>query len=99
MEQKNVSVAEQKEHESISMGVLKEIKRQGMVGLASTIVVAAVVGALCAYQMSINYRNDQDWRELFGSYDYVAQDGGGYNNINTGTQGDVNNGAESEDKE
>lgn len=38
--------------------------------------------------------NDERWRELFGSYDYVSQDGGGYNNLNTGSQGDVNNGAE-----
>lgn len=36
------------------------------------------------------------WIYQFSSYDYVAQDGEGINNINTGTQGDLDNGAESE---
>lgn len=40
----------------------------------------------------INYSNDKDWRELFSSYDFVSQDGEGINNINTGTQGTLNNG-------
>lgn len=36
------------------------------------------------------------WIYQFNSYDYVSQDGEGINNINTGDQGDLNNGAESE---
>ena len=96
MEQENKSVTQKKEQEGVSMGVLAEIKRQGRIGLISTIAVALIVGALCAYQMSINYRNDQEWRELFGSYDYVTQDGNGQNYYNSEIGGNVTNGAESE---
>lgn len=42
----------------------------------------------------INYCNDRDWRELFSSYDYVSQDGEGYNYYNSDIGGNVNNGAE-----
>ena len=37
------------------------------------------------------------WLHVFQSYEYVSQDGSGFNNINTGEQGDLNNGPESED--
>lgn len=47
----------------------------------------------------INYMNDQDWRELFTSYDYVSQDGEGYNYYNSDIGGDVNNGAEDKTEE
>ena len=40
--------------------------------------------------------NDERWRGLFNSYDYITQDGGGINSINSGEQGDLLNGAESE---
>lgn len=36
------------------------------------------------------------WIYQFNSYDYVSQDGEGINNINTGDQGDLLNGTESE---
>lgn len=36
------------------------------------------------------------WIYQYCSYDYYSQDGEGINNINTGTQGDLDNGAESE---
>lgn len=49
---------------------------------------------------SKEYRNDKEWRELFDSYDFISQDGSGFNNINNGEQGDLNNnGTESEVKE
>lgn len=51
------------------------------------ILLALAIGALVY--------NDAQWRKTFNSYDYISQDGSGYNNYNTGTQGDVNNGAES----
>ena len=40
--------------------------------------------------------NDEKWRELFNSYDFISQDGEGINNINSGEQGDLLNGAEGE---
>ena len=47
----------------------------------------------------INYCNDRDWRELFASYDYVSQDGQGYNYYNSGIGGNVNNGTEGPETE
>lgn len=47
----------------------------------------------------INYCNDRDWRELFASYDYVSQDGEGYNYYNSGIEGDVSNGSEGKTSE
>lgn len=47
----------------------------------------------------INYCNDRDWRELFSSYDYVSQDGQGYNYYNSGIGGNVNNGTEDPETE
>lgn len=37
------------------------------------------------------------WIYQYNSYDYVSQDGEGINNINTGDQGDLQNGAEGQD--
>lgn len=37
------------------------------------------------------------WIYQYSSYDYVSQDGEGINNINTGDQGDLQNGAEGQD--
>lgn len=61
--------------------------------MAAAIVVVTIGMAL------INYNNDKDWRELFSSYDFVSQDGEGINNINTGEQGDLLNGAEGQSAE
>ena len=36
------------------------------------------------------------WIYVFHSYEYVSQDRNGFNNINTGKQGDLNNGPENE---
>lgn len=82
--------------EHLAMEVLKQeqdkskAKNVGVISLTVAVIVITLGMAI------INYRNDCDWRELFGSYDYVSQDGSGYNNINTGTQGDVNNGSKNE---
>lgn len=37
------------------------------------------------------------WLYVFNSYEYVYQDGTGQNNINTGSQGNVLNGADNDD--
>ena len=56
-----------------------------IIGLLILLTVSSVVWAVAYYQ------NDEKWRDLFSSYDYISQDGEGLNNINSGTQGDVNN--------
>lgn len=47
----------------------------------------------------INYKNDCDWRALFASYDYVSQDGEGYNYYNSDIGGNVVNGPENSQTE
>lgn len=74
-----------KEEKSIAMELLEELKRQNKRLVVALFVVitlwATTIGGF------VWYLNQYE----FESY---AQDGSGYNNINTGTQGDVNNGTE-----
>lgn len=58
--------------------------------------MAAALVAVAIGMALINYHNDKDWRALFSSYDFVSQDGEGINSINSGEQGDLFNGAESQ---
>lgn len=57
------------------------------------------MAAVLAIGVILYYKNDVDWRELFNSYDFISQDGEGINNINSGEQGDLFNGAEGEVEE
>lgn len=41
--------------------------------------------------------NNQHWIDYLSQYDFVSQDGEGYNYYNSDVGGDVNNGAESEE--
>ena len=83
---------ETREQENFTTEIFHEFKVHSRIAIIGMVILLAI--GVCLY-----YKNDVDWRELFNSYDYVTQDGSGYNNVNTGEQGDVNNGTESEDKE
>lgn len=80
--------------EHIAMEILKheqdksKAKNVGVISLTIAVIIIAIGMAV------INYRNDCDWRELLGSYDYVSQDGEGQNYYNNDVGGNVNNGAE-----
>lgn len=82
--------------EHLAMEILKQeqekskAKNVGVISLTIAVIVIAIGMAV------INYRNDCDWRKMFNSYDFISQDGEGYNNVNSGQQGDVSNGAKSE---
>lgn len=98
MEQNKENVAEvtKPTGNEIAMEILKHeqdksrAKNVGVISLTVAVIVIAIGMA------AINYRNDCEWRKLFSEYDYIMQDGGGYNNVNKGMQGDVNNGTESD---
>lgn len=85
--------------EHFAMEVLKQeqekskAKNVGVISLTVAVIVIAIGMAV------VNYRNDCDWRKLFSDYDFISQDGEGINSINDGTQGDLNNGAESKEEE
>lgn len=96
--------------EHLAMEVLKQEQRRSkalIIGLSIGLAVsgiATVTTAVCGvderkHLVEKNYQNDCDWRELFSDYDFISQDGEGINSINDGTQGDLNNGAESKEKE
>ena len=72
-------------------------KNLGLLILGGITAIALIAGTIeRQHLVDANLQNDKEWRELFSSYDYVAQDGDGINNINRGEQGDLNNGATSE---
>lgn len=92
--------------EHIAMEILRnergksKAKNMGVIGLVIGMVSVSIATTFMVIHLSnINYQNDRDWRELFSSYDYVSQDGQGYNYYNSEIGGNVNNGAESEEAE
>lgn len=96
--------------EHLAMEVLKQEQRRSkalIIGLSIGLAVsgmATVTTAVCGFDerkhlVEKNYQNDCDWRELFSDYDFISQDGEGINNINSGEQGDLLNGAESKEEE
>ena len=97
MEQNN-KAPEKPSTEHLALEVLKDeqdkskAKDMGIIGLTIAIIVVTLGLSI------INYRNDQEWRKLFSKYDFISQDGTGINSINDGTQGDLNNGAESKEE-
>lgn len=84
----------QEKEPNTATAVLYHVEKAARTRTIFEAVAFLALAALLAFQINVNRQNDREWRELFGSYDYVSQDGGGYNNLNTGNQGDVNNGTE-----
>lgn len=72
---------------------ISKVKDYVIAGLITGMTVLGIVMAV------IYYKNDCDWRELFSSYDYVSQDGEGYNYYNSDVGGNVNNGPENQKTE
>lgn len=83
----------------IAMEILKheqdksKAKNVGVISLAVALIVIAIGMAV------INYKNDCDWRELFSSYEFITQDGGGQNYYNSEIGGNVNNGTANNEEE
>lgn len=91
----------QKEEPNTATAVIYHVEkaaRQWVIFAAVAFATMLIgMGALLAHQMNINRENEREWRELFGSYDYVSQDGNGQNYYNSGVGGNVNNGTTSEE--
>lgn len=69
---------------------------------AKNLAIMCLTAAVIVISISlsfINYKNDIGWREVFSSYDYVSQDGEGYNYYNSDIEGDVSNGTENKETE
>lgn len=96
--------------EHLAMEVLKQEQKKSkalIIGLTAGLVISGistVTTTVCGKAerenlVQTNYQNDCDWRTLFSDYDFISQDGEGINSINDGMQGDLINGAESEEEE
>lgn len=85
----------QEQETNTASSVIYHIEKVSKRWIIFASVAFVAIAALLAFQMNINKENDREWRELFNSYDYITQDGGGINSINSGEQGDLLNGAES----
>lgn len=85
MEDLENEVKEENEKIPLAVEILRELKEQNRrlmrVVYALLVTVVLIVGGFLVYMYQYDY----------SSY---SQDGSGYNNINTGEQGDVNNGTE-----
>ncbi len=91
--------------EHLALEILKQeqakskAKNVGIISLTVAVVIIAIGMAVINYQndrewVRAYYQNDREWRELFNSYDYISQDGEGFNNVNSGTQGNLDNSSE-----
>lgn len=83
MDEFEQKVAEQ--HESLATELLKELKVQTKRWFWAFVVTLALL-----------FASNMAWLYVFQSYDYVSQDGAGYNYFNSRVGGDVCNGTESE---
>lgn len=88
-----------KEWQSLAIEIAARLKAAEKAKNIAIVTLGAAIVIVTIWLTHINLQNDREWRELFDSYDFISQDGGGFNNINSGEQGDLNNGTESEVKE
>ncbi len=84
----------QEQEPNISSSVIYHIEKVSKRWIIFASIAFAAMVALLAYQMGLKQQSDREWKELFNSYDYITQDGGDINNINSGEQGDLMNGSE-----
>lgn len=68
--------------------LIKDVQRQATRWYVAWLVTLAALVGTNAY-----------WIHQWNSYDYVSQDGNGYNYYNADIEGDVNNGPENQEKE
>lgn len=83
-------------------GAKRESKAKNLGLICMTGLSLLVIGGLLFVNYTQNKsieRNNQDWLDYLSQYDFVSQDGEGINNINTGEQGDLLNGATSQIEE
>ena len=80
--------------EHLALEILKQEQTKSKAKNVSIISLTVAVVIIAIGMAIINYQNDREWRELFNSYDYISQDGEGFNNVNSGTQGNLDNSEE-----
>lgn len=74
--------------ESLACEVINQAKHQAKLWFAAWLITLGVL-----------FVTNAAWIYVFQSYDYVSQDGSGINSINSGQQGDISIGAETQTEE
>lgn len=90
---------------TIASETISELKRESKrrnwdMAVIGAISVIAIIGLLLVNHnhSQANERNNQRWIEYLSQYDFVSQDGEGYNYYNSDVGGDVVNGTENPKK-
>ncbi len=92
MQNNETKVTETKEQENFATEIFHEFKIHSRIATVGLLILLAI-------GIFVFFANDEKWRELFSSYDYVSQDGQGYNYYNSEIGGNVSNGTEGEEAE
>lgn len=85
--------------EMLAAEIISSVKKESAaknVGIAcvTTIASIAIAGLLI-----VNSSNTKQFLDYLSEYDFVSQDGEGYNYYNSNVKGDVNNGTENKETE
>ena len=99
MEENRKEMLEKAEDKKTALQMIAESYKVSKAKDVAIVCLTAAVMIIGIGMAVINYCNDRDWRELFSSYDYVSQDGEGYNYYNSDVGGDVTNGTENPETE
>ena len=85
MEEKNKTAERSQIEQYLATHVIEQAKRSTKRWFIAWVITMVALVATNVY-----------WIETMNSYEYVYQDSDGMNNINTGSQGDVNSGTTDE---
>lgn len=88
-------------NQTIASETIGGLKKESKIKDFSMVVITLFAGAMIAGLLWTNHshalaneRNNQRWIEYLSQYDFVSQDGEGYNYYNSDVGGDVVNGTE-----
>ena len=104
IEETETNMQTQEPQENFATEIFRTFKADSkmvIIGLLILLAASSLTWAVAYYQndkawATTYYQNDKEWRDLFSSYDYISQDGEGFNNVNSGTQGNLDNSSEAE---
>ncbi len=87
-EKENLTQEPQNQQPNFATEVFRAFHKHSRFTIIALIILLTVSSAAWAFAYAWN---DHEWRELFDSYDFISQDGEGFNNVNSGTQGNLDN--------